>query len=128
MKPRLPRIARNFGIPRDSILRCSFAVTRSLGNKHGEPRTRAAQRASCASTALTGCLFGQVLVIDHRIPTPDRDCGSLRMMEIIRAIKHSGHHVTFIPDNMAVFVRISKTRAWASRSSILPTMAPSKTS
>ena len=47
--------------------------------------------------------FGQVLVIDHRIPTADRDCGSLRMIEIIRAIKGRGHHVTFIPDNMLVF-------------------------
>ena len=27
--------------------------------------------------------LGQVLVIDHRIPTPDRDCGSLRMVEIM---------------------------------------------
>jgi glycosyltransferase involved in cell wall biosynthesis len=46
---------------------------------------------------------GQVLVIDHRIPTPNRDSGSFRMMEIIRAIKRRGHHVALIPDNMAVF-------------------------
>src|SRR5262249_19550712 len=44
-----------------------------------------------------------VLIIDHRIPTPDRDSGSFRMMEIIRAIKRRGHHVILIPDNMAVF-------------------------
>ena len=47
--------------------------------------------------------LGQVLVIDHRIPSPDRDSGSLRMMEIIRAIKRRGHHVTFVPDTMTVF-------------------------
>ena len=39
-----------------------------------------------------------VLVIDHRLPSPDRDCGSVRMMEIIRAIHRRGHHVTFVPD------------------------------
>jgi O-antigen biosynthesis protein len=47
--------------------------------------------------------FGQVLVIDHRLPTADRDSGSFRIMELIRAILRRGHHVTFIPDNMAVF-------------------------
>jgi glycosyltransferase involved in cell wall biosynthesis len=45
----------------------------------------------------------KVLVIDHRIPTPDRDCGSLRMMEIMRAVLRRGHHVTLIPDDMLVF-------------------------
>jgi len=43
---------------------------------------------------------GQVLVIDHRMPTPDRDCGSIRMLEMLRAIRQRGHHVCFVPDNM----------------------------
>ena len=43
---------------------------------------------------------GQVLVIDHRMPTPDRDCGSVRMLEILRAIRRRGHHVCFVPDNL----------------------------
>ena len=47
--------------------------------------------------------LGKVLVIDHRIPSPDRDSGSFRMMEIIRGIKRRGHHVTLLPDNMEVF-------------------------
>jgi O-antigen biosynthesis protein len=47
--------------------------------------------------------LGQVLVIDHRIPTLDRDCGSFRMVELIRGIQRRGHHVTLIPDNMFVF-------------------------
>jgi GT2 family glycosyltransferase len=46
--------------------------------------------------------LGQVLVIDHRLPTPDRDCGSVRMVEILRAVRNRGHHVTLIPDNLAV--------------------------
>jgi len=45
---------------------------------------------------------GQVLVIDHRELTPDRDSGSLRMMEMIRAIRSRGHHVAFIPENLIV--------------------------
>ena len=45
----------------------------------------------------------QVLVIDHRLPTPDRDSGSFRMMELIRAIQLRGHLVTFVPNNEAVF-------------------------
>jgi len=43
---------------------------------------------------------GQVLVIDHRLPTPDRDSGSLRMLELIRAIRRRGHHVCFLPDDL----------------------------
>jgi GT2 family glycosyltransferase len=42
----------------------------------------------------------QVLVIDHRLPSPDRDCGSLRTSEMIRAVCRRGHHVTFIPDDL----------------------------
>lgn len=45
--------------------------------------------------------FGSVLIIDHRMPTPDRDAGSVRMMEIIKSIRRSGRHVVFIPDNLA---------------------------
>ncbi len=43
---------------------------------------------------------GQVLVIDHRLPTPDRDAGSLRMLEMVRAICRRGHPVSFIPDDL----------------------------
>ncbi len=50
-----------------------------------------------------GLAIGQVLVIDHRLPTADRDSGSFRMIELIRAIKRRGHHVAFIPDNWGVF-------------------------
>ncbi len=46
--------------------------------------------------------LGQVLVIDHRIPTPDRDCGSLRIVEIMRRIRRAGHHVVFVPDNTTI--------------------------
>nr|MDQ3935380.1 glycosyltransferase [Actinomycetota bacterium] len=41
-----------------------------------------------------------VLVIDHRVPMPDCDSGSLRMFEILRALRDEGCRVTFLPDNL----------------------------
>jgi GT2 family glycosyltransferase/glycosyltransferase involved in cell wall biosynthesis len=43
----------------------------------------------------------RVLVIDHHLPTPDRDSGSLRMSQILEILHGLGHRVTFIPDNLA---------------------------
>ena len=42
-----------------------------------------------------------ILVIDHHLPMPDRDSGSLRMFHILKLLRHLGHRVTFIPDNLA---------------------------
>jgi GT2 family glycosyltransferase/glycosyltransferase involved in cell wall biosynthesis len=42
-----------------------------------------------------------ILVIDHHVPTPDRDSGSLRMFQILRLLHALGHRVTFVPDNRA---------------------------
>jgi Predicted glycosyltransferases len=42
-----------------------------------------------------------ILVIDHHVPMPDRDSGSLRMFQILRILRQLGHRVTFIPDNLA---------------------------
>ena len=42
-----------------------------------------------------------ILVIDHYIPSPDRDSGSLRMFQILKILRQLGHYVTFIPDNLA---------------------------
>jgi GT2 family glycosyltransferase/glycosyltransferase involved in cell wall biosynthesis len=41
-----------------------------------------------------------ILVIDHHVPMPDRDSGSLRMFQILRILRQLGHRVTFIPDNL----------------------------
>ena len=40
-----------------------------------------------------------VLIIDHRVPMPDRDSGSLRMRGIIRALQELGCRVTFLPED-----------------------------
>ncbi len=42
-----------------------------------------------------------ILVIDHHLPMPDRDSGSLRMFQILKILQRLGHRVTFIPDNLA---------------------------
>jgi GT2 family glycosyltransferase/SAM-dependent methyltransferase/glycosyltransferase involved in cell wall biosynthesis len=42
-----------------------------------------------------------VLVIDHCVPTWDRDAGSLRMLAIMRGLLDLGARVTFMPDNLA---------------------------
>jgi GT2 family glycosyltransferase/SAM-dependent methyltransferase len=42
----------------------------------------------------------RVLVIDHRLPTPDHDAGSLRMMRLVEQLVELGCRVTFAPDNM----------------------------
>jgi O-antigen biosynthesis protein len=42
-----------------------------------------------------------VLVIDHRVPTWDRDSGSLRMLNIMRTMLDLGARVSFMPDNFS---------------------------
>jgi GT2 family glycosyltransferase/glycosyltransferase involved in cell wall biosynthesis len=44
---------------------------------------------------------GRVLVIDHGIPEPDRDSGSLRLWNVLRLLREMGNKVTLIPDNLA---------------------------
>jgi glycosyltransferase involved in cell wall biosynthesis len=43
----------------------------------------------------------KILVIDHHLPMPERDSGSLRMFQILKILQRLGHRVTFIPDNLA---------------------------
>ena len=42
-----------------------------------------------------------ILVIDHHLPMPDRDSGSLRMFQVLKILRRLGHRVTFLPDNLA---------------------------
>jgi glycosyltransferase involved in cell wall biosynthesis len=41
----------------------------------------------------------RVLVVDRRIPTPDRDSASVRMFAILRLLRQLGHEVTFVSDD-----------------------------
>jgi GT2 family glycosyltransferase/glycosyltransferase involved in cell wall biosynthesis len=42
-----------------------------------------------------------ILVIDHHLPMPEKDAGSLRMFHILNILRRLGHRVRFIPDNLA---------------------------
>src|SRR5690606_31937739 len=39
----------------------------------------------------------EILVIDALTPTPDRDSGSLRMVNLMRLLREEGAHVVFVP-------------------------------
>jgi O-antigen biosynthesis protein len=41
----------------------------------------------------------RVLVADYRVPAPNEDAGSLRMRELLIALRDLGCHVTFMPEN-----------------------------
>lgn len=43
----------------------------------------------------------RILVVDHHLPMPDRDSGSLRMFQILKILQKLGHRITFVPDNIA---------------------------
>ncbi|HKG40069.1 MAG TPA: glycosyltransferase [Conexibacter sp.] len=51
-----------------------------------------------ASNRATG---PHVLVIDHRVPMPDHDAGSLRMLRLVETLQELGCRVTFVPDDGA---------------------------
>ena len=42
----------------------------------------------------------RALVVDHHVPMPDRDSGSVRMAHILDALQRLGSRVTFLPDNL----------------------------
>lgn len=42
----------------------------------------------------------RILIIDHRVVTPDQDSGSMRMSNMMEIIQGLGYKVTFIPDNL----------------------------
>lgn len=42
-----------------------------------------------------------ILMIDHHLPTPDQDSGSLRMFQILKLLHALGHRVSFVPHNLA---------------------------
>jgi GT2 family glycosyltransferase len=63
----------------------------------------AAKPANGDVASYFGCEPGQkrILVIDHHLPMPDKDAGSLRMFHILNILRDLGHRVTFVPDNLA---------------------------
>lgn len=41
----------------------------------------------------------RILIVDHRILTPDQDSGSVRMLAIIKLLGELGHGITFVSDS-----------------------------
>jgi len=86
----------------------------SAGTKKYQDINRSTFAARWASDLLTRPVTGDlaflrqpspgrksILVIDHHLPMPERDSGSLRMFQILKLLRQLGHRVTFIPDNLA---------------------------
>jgi glycosyltransferase involved in cell wall biosynthesis/SAM-dependent methyltransferase len=42
----------------------------------------------------------RILVVDHRLPTPDQDAGSVRMRALLKILHEFGFAVTFLPENL----------------------------
>ena len=106
-RPLLATIAPPSSVQRQ-VLRFGYRTILSLSGRLPSRRAAGAFEppAEATTTQLTAAVprvARQVLVIDHRLPTPDRDSGSFRMMELIRAIGSRGHLITFFPNNEAVF-------------------------
>lgn len=45
----------------------------------------------------------RVLIVDPQTPTPDRDSGSLRMVNLLRIFQQLDYKVTFYPDNLRYY-------------------------
>ena len=60
---------------------------------HGEPAPASPRLSSWRRPG------GRVLVVDHQIPTPDQDSGSLRMFELLLLLDDLGLGVTFVPQD-----------------------------
>ncbi|GAB3913886.1 hypothetical protein GCM10029964_124230 [Kibdelosporangium lantanae] len=65
-----------------------------------EASTRAVWAASQRTAA--GHRGGTVLVVDHQVPMPDKDSGSVRMTRILELLVGLGRRVVFMPLNNAV--------------------------
>lgn len=65
----------------------------------GQPGDPGPEQAYMASNFRRGPV---VLVVDHRVPSPDRDSGSLRMWAILEALVDLGCRVVFLPDDHQV--------------------------
>ena len=56
------------------------------------------ERVRAAARRHTG---PNVLIVDFRVPMPDRDAGSLRMLHLLQTLRSRGCDVTLMPDNFS---------------------------
>jgi len=67
-------------------------LVRRLALSHRQLLDRAAEFADAGRAR-------RVLVVDRRMPTPDRDSGSVRMLAVLKLLRGIGHEVTFVSDS-----------------------------
>ena len=65
----------------------------------GDPTTDDVRLASWRTAA------GRALVVDHQLPMPDQDSGSVRMSHLLRILRDLGLGVTFVPQNGIIIPR-----------------------
>ncbi|MEZ5501190.1 MAG: glycosyltransferase [Halioglobus sp.] len=51
----------------------------------------------------------QILIIDHRVPSFDRDSGSVRMLSMLRILRDMNYKVSFWPDDLTYDARYTTT-------------------
>ncbi len=87
--------------------RLSHALARRLrlAGAYLRPRRRASRPAAPAvavsrtevrSPEPRVCSY-RLLIVDHRLPTPDKDSGSLRMWNLMTVLQELGFEITFLP-------------------------------
>ncbi len=98
----IDRASRSFapiGSRRRAALAAALKFVRSRERQAvADPPAPLARITVPALQIITPPNAGRILIADHDVPTPDLDAGSLRMVEILRAIRGRGHHLTFLPD------------------------------
>ena len=55
---------------------------------------------------------GRILVIDHYVPSHDKDSGSLRMFSILKLLSKQGWKIVFWPDNLAKIEPYTSDLQW----------------
>ena len=86
------------GLKRNQVLNQPKFAAKWREALRDQPSDPDFERARLASDRSPG---PHVLVIDHRVPTPDQDAGSLRMFGMLHSLRELGCGVTFVPDDFA---------------------------
>lgn len=75
-----------------------FKVIERWGHRLG---SHLAQDPALVERAARRGSRGIVVVIDHHVPRPDEDSGSVRMFGLLTTLRRLGWYVIFVPDNMS---------------------------
>ncbi len=68
--------------------------------RHWPAELAAMPAAAPPHSAVASRFARRALVLDHRLPTPDQDSGSVRMDSLLDILQQIGFQVTFLPENL----------------------------